>query len=277
MLVGARGAREAAVSIAAAFERAQDFIYLETPALDHREHGPDDDRLNLTGRLIDRLDERRGLRVVLCVPARLGPGTPKKLQAVRDAELLDAIRDLRAAGGDRLAVLSPGAGAGRALRFATTTVVVDDTYALTGTTHLWRRGLTFDSSLAASVFDERLTDGRPQEIFAFRRPLVADRLGLAPTRVPDDPEELVRALQALDETAPRTASARAPASAARPYRCWRRTRRRASSTWTPGTPTAPAAISTSPSCWAPSRSRAPTTPPSMIEAVTFAGPCRGLR
>ena len=178
LLVGARGAREAALALAAAFDRAQDFVYIETPALDHREHGPDDDRLDLLGRLIDRLSARRGLRVIICAPSRLGPGTPKKLQAIRDAELLTAIADLRAAAPDRIAMFSPGVGAGRALRLATTTVIVDDVFALAGTTHLWRRGLTFDSSLAAAMFDERLIDGRPLEVSTFRRQLIADRLGL---------------------------------------------------------------------------------------------------
>lgn len=79
---------------------------------------------------------------------------------------------------DRLAVFSPGAGAGRAIRFASMSVVVDDAFALTGTTHLSRRGLRWDSSLEASVFDERLVDGRPQDVRGFRIQLVGDRLGV---------------------------------------------------------------------------------------------------
>jgi hypothetical protein len=75
-------------------------------------------------------------------------------------------------------------------------------FAVTGTTHLWRRGLTFDSSLAAAVCDERLVEGRPQEIRGFRRQLLADRLGVPTSRLPDDPDELVRAIRQLDETAP---------------------------------------------------------------------------
>jgi hypothetical protein len=38
-------------------------------------------------------------------------------------------------------------GPARSLRLTSTTVVVDDAYALTGTSHLWRRGMTFDSSI----------------------------------------------------------------------------------------------------------------------------------
>lgn len=77
--------------------------------------------------------------------------------------------------------------------------MIDDAFALTGTTHLWRRGLTWDSSLAATVFDERLTDGRPQDVRGFRIQLLADRLGIAATRVPEDPGELVKAIRGLDD------------------------------------------------------------------------------
>jgi len=70
--------------------------------------------------------------------------------------------------------------------------VVDDAWVMTGTTHLWRRGLTFGSSLAVALFDEQLTGGRPAEIVRFRRRLVADRLGLEPDALPARPADLVR-------------------------------------------------------------------------------------
>jgi hypothetical protein len=196
--VGAFGAREAAVALAAAFARAQDLVYIETPALDNLPYGSGGDQVNLWSQLIARLGQRKGLQVVVCVPTLLAPGAPRMLQGVRDTALLDALDAMRAAAPDRLAAFSPGAGAGRALRLATTTVIVDDAFALTGTTHLWRRGLTYDSSLAAAVFDERLVDGRPQEVRNFRIRLLADRLGLPVPRVPDDAAELVRAVRQFD-------------------------------------------------------------------------------
>ncbi|HEY5923115.1 MAG TPA: hypothetical protein VIV11_15655, partial [Kofleriaceae bacterium] len=99
------------------------------------------------------------------------------------------------AGGPRVAVFSPSAGPGRTLRLASTTVVVDDVYALTGTTHLSRRGLSFDSSFACAVFDEVLDGGRPREVRQFRRQLVAERLGLPVSLVPNDPADLVAAIK----------------------------------------------------------------------------------
>jgi hypothetical protein len=135
---------------------------------------------------------------VLCVPTLLGSGMPKRMQEVRDHCLMDAITAMRTQAPDRFVVFSPGVGAGRAARFASTSVIVDDAFALTGTTHLSRRGLTWDSSLAASVFDERVTDGRPTDVVAFRMQLLADRLGIPLARVPVDAGELVRAISDLD-------------------------------------------------------------------------------
>lgn len=198
ILASAFGARETLIALMAAIDRAQDLIYIETPALDGMSYDGIGETMSLWTRVMARLGERKGLRVVLCVPTLLAPGTPKMMQAVRDQVLLDAITTARNVATDRFGLFSPGVGAGRALRLASTSVVIDDAFALTGTTHLSRRGLTWDSSLAASVFDERLVDGRPQDVRAFRIRLLADRLGIATGRVPDDPADLVRAVQALD-------------------------------------------------------------------------------
>ena len=195
------GLREAAFSLAAAFGRAEELIYLETAALDHTTLGPtgtDGDPLDLFAALLARATTRPGLRILVCVPLHLLPGTPRMLEDVRNANLLDALGELaRALGEDRFAVFYPAAHTGRSTRLSSTSVIVDDAYALTGTTHLWRRGLCFDSSVAAAAFDERLDHGRPQAIRAFRRRLVAGRLGVSLAQLPDDPVELVRAVNTL--------------------------------------------------------------------------------
>lgn len=195
VLAAAKGAREAAISLQRAFGDAQDLVYIETPALDTLPIGETEDRTEVIGKLVARLGENRSLQVVICVPVHPMPGAPAGYKRVRNQLLLDAIQDLRAAGGPRIAVFSPSAGPGRTLRLAATTVIVDDVYALTGTTHLTRRGLSFDSSCAAAVFDEVLDAGRPAEVRQFRRRLVAERLGLPLSLVPNDPADLVAAVR----------------------------------------------------------------------------------
>lgn len=197
LLMAARGGQEGARSLLSAIGRAEDLIYIETPALDTLSFGPTDDTASLLGALTTRLDANPALRVVLCVPEKLHDA-PKPLARVRDQGVAQAITQLQ--GGsrrERVAVFSPSAGMGRSLRLASTTVVVDDAWVMTGTTHLWRRGLTWDSSVAASLFDDRLSGGRPAEIRDFRRALVAGRLGLQVADAPEDGDDLVRSVQSL--------------------------------------------------------------------------------
>ena len=197
-LLGARwGYREAATALAARFAGAQDLVYIETPALDALPLGSGEDALDVWGALTARLTQNPALRVLVCLPLTLAPGAPAKLGRVRNAGVLAGLAALRAAGGDRVAAFTPTTGPGRSLHLDATTVVVDDAWALTGGTHLWRRGLSFDTSLAVAVFDERLDGGRPAEVIGFRRALVAGRLGLAPSLLPEDAEELVRAVRTL--------------------------------------------------------------------------------
>lgn len=196
-LAAARGAREGATALAAALNRAEDLVVIETPALDNRTIGNSDDSLQLLQVLIDRMTARPGLRVLLCIPVFFDTTVPKALQRSRDRELQRALNHLIASDQQYVAVFSPSAGPGRSLKVATTTVIVDDAWAMVGTTHLWRRGLSYDSSYAVTVCDDRLEAGRPQEVLNFRRQFCADRLGVTVAEVPDDPADLVDGVRAL--------------------------------------------------------------------------------
>ena len=92
---------------------------------------------------------------------------------------------------DRITVFSPGAGPFSFARLDSTVVVIDDVWAMVGNTHLWRRGLSFDSSLAVTVFDETNTFSRSTTIAAFRVQLAADRLGLPAAQIPFTSREFV--------------------------------------------------------------------------------------
>jgi hypothetical protein len=204
------GAREAATSLLAAIGRAQDLIYVETPALSH---WPTEDGTlvgSVTAALERRLREVPSLRVIACLAARPMPGTPRALLDATNELRRDALTMLRTAGPGRFVAFAPSAGANRSVRLASTTVIVDDAYALVGTAHLSRRGLTFDSSVSAAYFDEAVVDGRPADVAAYRRQLVADRLGMPASRVPVDPVDLTAALTAYVASGQRVAIAPPP-------------------------------------------------------------------
>ena len=190
------GAAQAARALQAAIARAEDFVYLETPALDALSAGGG--AIDLVGALRRRLSDRPGLAVLLCVPERFLPGQPKKLETLRRRGIAAALKALREAAPASVVLFTPTAGSGRPLHMASTTVIVDDALLLTGSTHLWRRGLSFDSSLSIAMFDEAVARGRPNLVRAARRQLLADRLALAPALVPDDPRGLCGALLRLN-------------------------------------------------------------------------------
>jgi hypothetical protein len=191
IFTAARGARDSLRSLRETFARAEHFVYIETPALDGLPIGGEPNSPWQV--LLDRIALRAGLRVLVCHPVHLLPGAPLRLEHVRNA-LLTELSPSRA---NRVELFAVNTGPARSLRLASTTVIVDDAYALTGTAHLWRRGMTFDSSLAVAVFDEELDRGRPREVRAFRRALIAGRLGIGIAQLPEDPAELLLAIRQL--------------------------------------------------------------------------------
>ncbi len=201
IIAGAYGMKETAVAVKAAFERAEDFVYLETPAIDLLNiiEGPTSaplEQLGVVNALVARLAARPGLRLLICVPvhhiSEVGLVAAARDNLLRDA--LEAFNGVSNAA-SRVVFFSPASGPGRTLRLSSTTVIADDAFLVTGSTHLWRRGFSFDSSLAASLFDEEVTNGRPRAILDFRRLLIANRLGVDPLTVPDDPIGLLEAVR----------------------------------------------------------------------------------
>lgn len=196
-LAAGRGLQEAAVALSAAFTRAEDFVYIETPAIDLETAGASDDERNPIQALVDRLAAQPALHVVLCVPIQPFSGAPADLVRVRANGLRSAAAALRTAGSDRFALFCPSAGVGRTPRLASSVVLVDDAWGLIGTGDLSRRGLSFDRSLALALFDEVASAGRAETLRRLRRILIGARLGLAPRLVPDEGAALVRALTDL--------------------------------------------------------------------------------
>lgn len=190
------GAKRFATSLLTAIGRAEDFVYIETPAIDPLTAEGGD--IDLIGAITDRWSQRSGLRVLLCVPERYLPNQTAKLEQIRKAGVAAALHALQTEADDRVVVFSPVAGPGRPTHMAATTVVVDDALLLTGTTHLWRRGLTFDSAVSVGLFDDAVTVGRPSAVRGARLQLMANALGVPVTLVPDDPEDVLAAVKDMN-------------------------------------------------------------------------------
>jgi hypothetical protein len=73
---------------------------------------------------------------------------------------------------------------GRPSRLESTVVIVDDAWAMVGSSTFRRRGLAFDGGADLVCTDLSLNDGRSAAIADFRRALQATRLGIAPPPAP---------------------------------------------------------------------------------------------
>ena len=178
------GRHDSERAIRAAFSRARRLIYIETPGLgftnfsfaadDSLQVGPTD----LWNTLAVRLGQCPGLKVILCIP-RDTDYPPAFAQHI-EYEKRERSLALAKLDPNRVRVIHPVGFSGRPSRLATTTIVVDDTWALVGSSSLRRRGLRFDSSTDLVFTDGVYERGVCPAIGALRRQILAARLGIPP-------------------------------------------------------------------------------------------------
>jgi len=179
------GQHEALLSLARAIAQAQDYVYVEGPAFSATSFGGDGG-LDLVALLGQRLAAVPRLKAVICVP-RLPDFTPAKANWVRAsfAQRAAGITKLAQQAPGQVIAFSPVGFPGRWSAIRSTVVLVDDVYALTGTSHFRRRGMTFDGGVSVASMDRQLDGwGVSAAIAAFRQVLLARKLGVA---VPSSP------------------------------------------------------------------------------------------
>jgi hypothetical protein len=183
------GQRDALWSLRRALAEANEYVYLESPMLARTSRGgggPAD--VDLIEVLRQRLQENPRLKVIICLP-RHPDFVVEKENWVRAAlrQRREALEQLSAAAPNRVAAFHPIGFPGRPTYVRSTVVLVDDSYAVVGTSHLRRRGMTFDGGVDVASIDRAL-DGRgaSASIARFRQRLLASRLGVA---VPQTPAE----------------------------------------------------------------------------------------
>lgn len=182
------GRRDAQWALRGALARAERFVYIETPGL-----GPtaasgatDPFAADLIGVLSDRLDANPALHVAICLPEQ--PDFPFGFNPFTDFELKfrhSTVLDLPTGSladpvQSRILAFHPLGFPGRPSRLESTVVIVDDIWALIGSSTVRRRGLTFDGGADLVLTDANLVEGRSPAIVAFRRALQSGRLGTPP-------------------------------------------------------------------------------------------------
>ncbi|BBA32564.1 uncharacterized protein sS8_0599 [Methylocaldum marinum] len=182
-IVAARsGLRDALWSLRRAFLEARELIYIEGPAFARTARpgdAPGDWQVDLVEVIRQRLVANKRLKVLICVPSwpdfDLGRA-PWVRAALKHRK--KAIEQLTTTDHDRVAAFHPIGFPGRPAAIRTTTVIVDDVYAFTGTSHIRRRGMTFDGSVDVASIDRAIADGYSVAIRQFRQQLMAHKLGV---------------------------------------------------------------------------------------------------
>jgi len=179
------GNRDALWSLARAVGEADELVYVESAgfARTARPTGtPSAHEIDLVQIMRDRMTANPNLKVIVCLP-RETDFAPAFAPFVRRAiaQRTEAINLLRSADPHRIAVFHSRGFPGRWAQLRTTSVIVDDVWCLTGATHFRRRGLTFDGSVAIASFDRAIENGYSRKVRAFRRDLMAAKLGVSPT------------------------------------------------------------------------------------------------
>jgi hypothetical protein len=176
-----QGRRDSQWALRWVIAHARTLVYIETPLFGATAAGSGEHEVDLVALLAERLGAARDLRVVVAMPKRVpfGPGYESFAQRHHLARNA-AVDALRAAAPKRVAVYHPVGFPGRPEVIRGMVVVVDDVWALAGSSSFSRRGLTFDGSVDVALLDRQLREGVSAAVRDLRRRAMARTLGVVP-------------------------------------------------------------------------------------------------
>jgi hypothetical protein len=189
MVAAKFGQRDALWALTRAIGQAREFVYIESPAFARTARpagAPKPHEIDLVEQLRAQMQANGRLKVMICVP-RVPDFTPAKANWVRAAlaHRKQAIETLAAQDRQRIAAFHPIGFPGRPTVIRSTVVIVDDVWALIGTSHFRRRGMTFDGAVDVVSIDRAFNArGTSVGIARFRQELLANKLGVS---VPSGP------------------------------------------------------------------------------------------
>ncbi len=180
------GSRDAGWSLRRAIRQARELIYLEGPAFQQTRYveQPDavDDPITTPDLFIElnaAMQDNNSLRVIVAVSREVDfspthGGYMRQATASR-AAVIKLLGDLYPG---RIAAFHPVGFPGRPVKLRTSVAIVDDVYALVGTSHYRRRGLSFDGGADIACLDDDFSEGAATGIRRFRQGTMAAKLGV---------------------------------------------------------------------------------------------------
>lgn len=171
------GRRDSQWAIEQGIKNARSFIYLETPGFCNTQGTSGQNySLDLIEQLKAKLTENPGLKLILCVPKE--PDYSAAYEQWRKFEVKKRFEILEQFPAKQTLVFHPVGFPGRPSNLTTTCMIVDDNWALIGSSAFRRRGLTFDGSVDVVFTGLDRVSGKNPEIFQLRKSLLAQRLGI---------------------------------------------------------------------------------------------------
>jgi len=196
VIVSTSGLRDALWSLRRAIHDARELIYIESPQFARTAYPsmpPKPWEIDLIADILVALTTRPNLRIILCLPRESDFAHNYKSWARQHYQARnEAVSTLLAVVPDRTAVFHPVGFPGRTAFVRSTTVIIDDVWCLTGTTHFRRRGMTFDGSAAIASFDRQINNGYSTNVRAYRRNLMAAKMAIAPPSTASPSAEWLR-------------------------------------------------------------------------------------
>ena len=168
----AYGRRDTLRALSDRIAHARDLIYIEGFSFLNTGYGSD---IDLIQTLKTRLGTAPALKVILCLSKYPDFGDQFKSYTAWELDQRKKLGD--GLDSNRVAAFHPLGIPGRALHLTTTLIIIDDMWALIGTSAIRRRSLTFDGSIDAVLFDTELEEGRGKSIGELRRNRLAGFLG----------------------------------------------------------------------------------------------------
>ncbi len=173
------GRRDTYWALKQAILSARECIYIQGGLLGRTSDSPGEDLINI---LLAQLQAHPRLKVILCFSKKLRYGRGyEAFEAYDYAQRMEIVKLLQGAAGERanqVIAFHPNGFPMRPKELRHQLVIVDDMWALIGSSSIRRRGLQFDGAQDVVALDKTIANGKSAGIRAFRIKLLEEHLNL---------------------------------------------------------------------------------------------------
>ena len=176
------GRRDAFWALQNALQNACDCIYIQGTFFGDTEYPltPSRSATDFVEIIKQQLTQNKALKVIICLTQKIQLGKGYEPFTAREYKMRkDAIDYLQqGTHGNRIVAFHPAGFPQRPKQLMTNIVIVDDVWAMVGTSNIRRRGLNFDGGQDVVLTDKTIANGRSSGLTSLRIQLMSDHLNL---------------------------------------------------------------------------------------------------